>query len=377
MKRLLRKFVAILLGTLILLFVLIITNQQTAGDFRFFMRWPEPRLYSLNIYGEHVHFRLHSNFGQDVQIANSSHRFNFGPAAYINQGLHLATLPAGDYHLYAAGLAILAPADTWLEGFTITRGGLNNHYIFYAANGRLQLSIRVVDQLPPGVYDIIIDPGHGGNNWGASAFGRIEKDEVLMASLYMKELFEQRGLRVALTRYGDYVPGQPGVAGDAVNPYVVDGRVDRIYQSRAKYLISNHLNGSPTGTFRGWQLYSSVHADEGWQRAIGAEFDAMGHTANDDFPAFGRHGIFKRYSQDNPETGRDFYYILRETGGNMTGSPRFKEAFPDRDLRHGIEAILVEYLFLNNRADLAYWDDYWQELVEAVVEGSSNYWRLP
>ena len=376
LKLILKQIAATIIAVPLLLLLMLAINQQTAGDSRPFLQWPEPQLDNINIYGEQAHFSLFEGFGQTVQLAGSGFRTNIAPMVYINRGLHLGLLPAGNFQLYAADLPISAPQDFWLEGYTITRGGLNNHYLFYSYNGRLRLSIRVVDELPPGVYDIIIDPGHGGNEWGASAFGRIEKYENMKASLYMKELFERHGLRVALVRHGDYSPGQPDAPGNAINPYIVGGRMDLIYSSQANYLISNHLNASPRGALRGWQLYSSVRADKAWQRAIGAEFDALGHIANDSFHSFGRHGIFKRFSQDNPATNTDFYFILRESGGNLTGVRRFNEAFPDRDLRHGVEAILVEYVFIDNRADLAYWDANWQALVEAVVRGSLEYWQV-
>jgi hypothetical protein len=38
--------------------------------------------------------------------------------------------------------------------------------------------------------------------------------------------------------------------------------------------------------------------------------------------------------------------------------------------------MLVEYLFLDNPADMEYWDENWQGLVEAVVKGCLRYWGI-
>ena len=51
---------------------------------------------------------------------------------------------------------------------------------------------------------VIIDPGHGGEDGGAVADnGELEKDINLKISLYLKEIFEQNGYKVIMTRETD------------------------------------------------------------------------------------------------------------------------------------------------------------------------------
>ncbi len=52
-------------------------------------------------------------------------------------------------------------------------------------------------------YDILIDPGHGGNDVGASINGYNEKDANLKVSLYEKKRFEEHGLKVKMIREDD------------------------------------------------------------------------------------------------------------------------------------------------------------------------------
>ena len=338
--------------------------------------WAEPELENIYVYGENAHFTLLPGFGEDVLLQKEGSRRYCQPAVYVNRGLYLPQLENGLYRLYANNLCVLAPVDFELSGYTITRSNQNLHYRFYSEQGRLVLGVETIAALPPEVFDVIIDAGHGGNNKGAYRRERMEKDENLRCSLYMAELFRAAGLKATLTRQGDYVPGQPGVAEADIDPYVSDGRVYQAYSSQAKYFISNHLNASTNGSRRGWQLYRSVQADDSWQQAISAAFTAYGHQPNDDFTSFGTQGIYRRYSQDNEATGSDYYYILRETGGQLTKPRNFTTVYPQTDVRRGAEGILTEYLFLDNSDDLAYWDENWQGLAQAVVEGCLRYWGI-
>lgn len=80
---------------------------------------------------------------------------------------------------------------------------------------------------------IVIDPGHGGDDGGASANGIVEKDLALNISQYMYDLFQNLGIPVTLTRTTD----------ETVSP---TERVERILtpygNSSDVIVISNHIN---------------------------------------------------------------------------------------------------------------------------------------
>ena len=337
--------------------------------------WAEPYLENIYVHGENAHFTLEPGFGEDVLLIGekAETRRYYQPAVYINRGLYLPGLKSGLYRIYASDFSVLAPDGFELSGYTITRGGQNLHYRFCSEQGRLVLAVTAVTALPEEVFDLLIDAGHGGGDTGSTPGRRLEKNENLRASIYMAELFSSAGLKVALARDGDYAPGLPGRTEDDIDPYVEEGRVYSVYSKQVKYYISNHLNG---GNRRGWQLYRSVQTDDGWQQAVSAAFIAYGHKPNDDFHGFGREGIYRRYSQDDEQTGRDYYFVLRETGGELTIPYKFAAAHPQMDLRQGAEGLLVEYVFLENIPDQKYWDENWQGLVEAVVKGCLHYWGI-
>ncbi|MCL1817274.1 MAG: N-acetylmuramoyl-L-alanine amidase [Clostridiales bacterium] len=374
MYRLLNILYACALATI--LFVVLLWQGPMVNRRAETIIWLEPELDDIYIHGENAHFTLLPGFGEDVLLVDGDTRFYCRPADFINQGFYLPKLSNGLYRVYAEDLCVLAPGDFEFSGYTITRGGENLFYRFYSEMGRLILSVASVNSLPEEVFDIIIDAGHGGSNNGATRRNHFEKDENLRSSLYMAQLFRQAGLKAALTRDDDIIPGQIGVAEADIDPYVRDGRVYQAYSTHAKYYISNHLNASTRAALRGWQLYRSVQANDGWQQAVSAVFDSFGHQPNNDFTSFGTNGIYRRYSQDDPASQSDYYYILRETGGIKTKPRNFATAHPEIDLRIGAESLLVEYLFLDNPPDFEYWEENWQGLVEAVVAGSLRYWGI-
>ena len=82
-------------------------------------------------------------------------------------------------------------------------------------------------------YKIVIDPGHGGSDPGASGNGIIEKDLTLDISRYMFDRFRELGVPVSITRDSDIT----------LSP---SDRVDRILSFYGNdpnvIVLSNHIN---------------------------------------------------------------------------------------------------------------------------------------
>jgi N-acetylmuramoyl-L-alanine amidase len=107
--------------------------------------------------------------------------------------------------------------------------------------GDIELSLA--QQLGLGVKKIIIDPGHGGKDPGAMAFGMKEKDIVLdiakkLAPVLEKELHCQ----VVLTRDKDiFIP--------------LEERTAIANTENADLFVSLHINAHPSGKIRGLETY--------------------------------------------------------------------------------------------------------------------------
>ena len=102
----------------------------------------------------------------------------------------------------------------------------------------------------PGIRTVVIDPGHGGDDAGATGPGDLkEKDLTLQLARRLKAAIESRmGLRVLLTRDSDEnVP--------------IDQRTSLANNSKADVFISLHANASSRPDVRGAQVLSLSIAD--------------------------------------------------------------------------------------------------------------------
>ena len=91
---------------------------------------------------------------------------------------------------------------------------------------------------------VCIDPGHGGNDPGTMGNGLREKDITLDICLKLKPMLEYNGIKVMLTRDGDYSPGH--LEGDHKGE--LRARVDIAEKNKADLFISIHVNaGGGTG----------------------------------------------------------------------------------------------------------------------------------
>ena len=82
-------------------------------------------------------------------------------------------------------------------------------------------------------YRIVIDPGHGGDDPGASGNGIIEKNKTLEISKYMYDRFKELGIPVAITRDTDTTLAPTERTESILSKYGNNSNV---------LVISNHIN---------------------------------------------------------------------------------------------------------------------------------------
>ncbi|SDO45625.1 N-acetylmuramoyl-L-alanine amidase [Desulforhopalus singaporensis] len=101
----------------------------------------------------------------------------------------------------------------------------------------------LAQQLGLGVNKIVIDPGHGGKDPGASAYNLKEKDIVLrLARLLSPTLKKELGCEVILTRSSDvFIP--------------LEERTAIANTENADLFVSLHINAHPSGNVRGFETY--------------------------------------------------------------------------------------------------------------------------
>ena len=96
-------------------------------------------------------------------------------------------------------------------------------------------------------YKIVIDPGHGGSDPGASGNGIIEKNITLDISKYMYDRFKELGIPVSITRLDDSTLSPTDRVNKILSFYGSDPNV---------IVISNHINagGSDISNYEGLNL---------------------------------------------------------------------------------------------------------------------------
>ena len=105
---------------------------------------------------------------------------------------------------------------------------------------------------------ILIDPGHGGIDGGAkSKSGVIEKDINLQISLKLKDILEQKGYKVYLTRESDQGLEQKGSTIREKKRDDLKRRRDLKVETKCDVFVSIHQNMFPQAKCYGAQVWHS------------------------------------------------------------------------------------------------------------------------
>ena len=184
------------------------------------------------------------------------------------------------------------------------------------------------------VRKVIIDPGHGGTDSGATGNNLLEKDYNLLISKYMYDRFKELGIPVAITRDSDTTLSPS----DRVNTIL-----NKFGNSSDVILISNHVN---SGGGEGAEVIYALRNKDTLAKNILNNIGATGQETR------------KYYQRRLPsDTSKDYYFIHRNTGN--------------------LEPLIVEYGFIDNTKDVGFLKENYKELAEAVISAVANYIGVP
>lgn len=179
---------------------------------------------------------------------------------------------------------------------------------------------------------IIIDAGHGGwDPGGGSNVYFKEKDMNKKISDYQARRFKELGINAELVRRDD----------ETLTP---NERLDKVAGLGAgpnDILLSNHINFGGSG---GGEVIYSIRGTAELPNMIAEELKKVGLPIRNVYTRLGR-------------TGKDFYFMLRQTAPN--------------------NAMIIEYGFANIEDDTKRLLYHWPELSEAVVKAVANYLKVP
>ena len=107
---------------------------------------------------------------------------------------------------------------------------------------------------------VVVDPGHGGYDPGTVRQGICEKHINLDIALKVKETLEETGVKVILTRKGDYNLAVEGLHSREAHRYDLRKRLDLVTKNKAELLVSVHVNAFGLATCRGPEVFYFTEA---------------------------------------------------------------------------------------------------------------------
>ena len=190
------------------------------------------------------------------------------------------------------------------------------------------MSIDDFSRAATGGMTICLDPGHGGSDSGANAFGQKESALTLKIANYCKEELEKYDVNVVMTRTTDTRPSE-NAAQD------LKDRVMTAKKAGASYIISIHLNSAANTSAHGAEVY---FPNTSGNASLSNNGQTMAKAIQSQLVALGLYdrGIKIRNYMDgstssNPNSSdRDYYGIIRYA----------KE--------QNISGLIIEHCFLNN-----------------------------
>ena len=343
---------------------------------------------TFTIYGKYLNIKgdipstdgvftlVFKNNEEEIEIKTEINENTFSTNKYINDGINLEKLKNGNYlillhdtknDIYYNLINNTNYHDN--KYYTITKDNKNNLITFneekYNEINYLEISIKET-KLPSDVYDIVIDPGHGGIDTGAGNGRYNESSFTLDYAKTLKDVLEEEGLKVRLTREED----------KQIDHYGEGSRTGIPYEANAKLMLSIHLNSSGYKVQKGVEVYYAYQDNNTYAKLLADNIVKYANTTYSNNPQNKvLDGAYMRvYSKENiaalaKEAKRDgyepydlgndetYYYFIRETGGIMTKAfsdgrnPKYKENIY-RGRNQAVEAYLCELGYISNNDDL-------------------------
>lgn len=370
----------------------------------------------LYIYGTHLNIVGNYNLTDkaDLVLYNGdflTYKINvdegmFSFSEYVNDGIYLDDIPKGKYYLFLRTSYMENNEEKYRYYALDNNSGYEETTYYTMSNYSKKVVITNEDSYPTmmmnvtkvknnEVYDIVIDPGHGGIDGGASKNGYKETDFTMDIATKLKKELENYGFKVKLT----HTEGQLS-DDERLEEYGVHGRAVIPREVQAKYLFSIHLNSSNYTSVNGLEIYTAKNINYDFAKLLVkniTEKTGIGYSNNKinkvDNSIYSRNFtteevndtlnnyIKEELSPYDVTTNSNYYYMIRETGGIITGAyvdNRNSKIIgnPYTDSNVGTETYLLELGYISNKNDVSNMINNMDKYVEGIVESIKTLYNI-
>lgn len=420
-----KKFI-ILVGILFLVFCVYIVRTTYINIPMLDIEDERVSINELYIYGTHLNMEGNVSFIDDVELVLYDGNFitydindlgvredeydklidssymgdfdrKFNLSDYVNDGLYLDDIPLGDYYLFLRSKYMDGEEEKYKYYALDNKSGYDDTTYYTISNFNKKIVIENEDRYPTmmmhvdknkddNIYDIVIDPGHGGIDGGADNKGYKETDFNMDIAIKVKDKLEDYGFKVKLTHNKGQLKSD-----DRLEEYGNGGRAVISSEVKAKYLFSLHLNSSSSSKVNGLEVYTATNINYDFAKMLVKNITSLtgvGYSGNKtnkiDNSIYSRNftesevnRTIKDYENKklNPydvSTNSNYYYMIRETGGIVTGAyvdNRNSKIIGNPYTKNnvGTESYLLELGYISNEKDLNIMINGLDKYVDAIA----------
>lgn len=348
---------------------------------------------------------LYNGKDKDIKVNTEieDNKINFNTSKYINEGIYLDDLERGTYYLFLKltyenpeeqekpieKYYILKNETNYKETAYYTLSKYNNKVLINSQNDYGTISFNIEEnKTNDDIYDITIDPGHGGMDGGGSSGDYKETDFTMDISKKIKSNLEEAGLKVKLTHEEDEL-----TKNDILDEYNEHGRAVIPNEVKSKYTFSIHINKNTSSKVRGVEVYTADNINYDLAKSLAENITTeteLDYSSNKLYKVY--NGVYthnfteqeissslkgyeeKNHVPYNVTTNSNYLYMIRETGGYMTGAyvdnsnPDSVGVNPYYNSNIGNESYLLEIGYISNSKDLEILLKSKEKVADAISE---------
>lgn len=342
----------------------------------------------------------------EINYKKNVNNVNFNISNEINNGIYLDNIAKGNYRLYLRFKYEESKKDSDKKETTYKYYPLDNtttydettYYTTSKQNKKITISqnkttmtVKIKDNTDD-VYDVVLDPSCGGVDKGATGNGVYESDITLEMANKVKEKLESKDIKVKLTRTEDSLSDS-----DYFDEYNDGGRAVISHEVKAKYLFSFQASSSTNPTINGFSINTAANINYDFSAKLVENIVAKTNLKTTTSTSHRiDYGIYthnfteseiaenmayydeRGYKPYNVTTDSNYLYMIRETGGIMTGA-YVDDSNPEQvgvnkyyNSNVGAEAYIIDLGYLTNQTDFNIithnQDVYAEAIADTIIE---------